>query len=418
MSAASSSGLDDPYEVLGLERDATPEQVKSAYRKLALRLHPDKNQGERAELAAEQFKAVATAHGILSDPEKRRKYDSGGFDALQPSDLEVEVDLSSLGVVNTAMAAMFSKLGVPIKTSVAPHVLEAAYEGNFVTMPLHFGESTSGKVEKSNVAFYELDLQQSHIDAGFVIAANSPVASKFKLLLFEQTDKGSWELLMQEDSYKVHKVTIAGLYFLQFATYGLGAKPTPLDTANDPEAVLFKRLDSLQQREMVTLKPGKLVIGVYGDNFFKRVHYTLEAVLPSEGQAGPAVTAERVRQLEQVIVRKRDQLRHFESEYRKVQASYIAMCDKFTAEQTEVEDLLKSREQAYLELLAVVKPSAEILNRPPPRQRSASSASPHVSPKRDSWGRSMSTGDHGSPRCSPTAGEKKRGFTFRKIFHS
>ena len=75
-----------------------------------MKFHPDKNKDNLG--AAEQFKKVATAYGILSDPEKRRRYDSGGFNNLQPSDFEV--DLSSCGVVNTAFAAMFSKLGMTL----------------------------------------------------------------------------------------------------------------------------------------------------------------------------------------------------------------------------------------------------------------------------------------------------------------
>jgi DnaJ-class molecular chaperone len=46
-------------------------------RKLALAYHPDKNQGQAAEVAAEKFKEVATAYGILQDPDKRRRYDAG-----------------------------------------------------------------------------------------------------------------------------------------------------------------------------------------------------------------------------------------------------------------------------------------------------------------------------------------------------
>ena len=49
--------------------------------------------------------------GILSDPDKRRKYDVGGFDSLDTRDREIHVDLSSLGVVSTAVAALFTKLG-------------------------------------------------------------------------------------------------------------------------------------------------------------------------------------------------------------------------------------------------------------------------------------------------------------------
>ena len=64
------------------------------------------------------------AYGILSDEDKRRRYDAGGFQSLDAADLSMEVDVSNLGVVGLGFAAMFSKLGVPIKTAVAPRVLE------------------------------------------------------------------------------------------------------------------------------------------------------------------------------------------------------------------------------------------------------------------------------------------------------
>jgi len=107
--------LRDPYVVLGLEKSATENEIKSAYKKCALKYHPDKNHGEGAEDAADKFKEAVTAYNILIDPDKRRRYDAGGFDNLEASELEVELDLSSMGPMNTFMAAMFAKLGVSAK---------------------------------------------------------------------------------------------------------------------------------------------------------------------------------------------------------------------------------------------------------------------------------------------------------------
>ena len=70
---------DDPYQVLGVARDATAEQVRRAYRRLAKQYHPDLNPGDKA--AEERFKAVSGANEILSDPERRARFDRGEIDA-------------------------------------------------------------------------------------------------------------------------------------------------------------------------------------------------------------------------------------------------------------------------------------------------------------------------------------------------
>ncbi|MDQ3804993.1 MAG: DnaJ domain-containing protein, partial [Acidobacteriota bacterium] len=66
----------DYYEVLGVPRGATEEQVKAAYRKLARKFHPDLNPGDRA--AEERFKELQEAYDVLSDAEKRKLYDQYG----------------------------------------------------------------------------------------------------------------------------------------------------------------------------------------------------------------------------------------------------------------------------------------------------------------------------------------------------
>jgi len=66
----------DYYKVLGVDRTATPEEIKKAYRKLALKYHPDKTKGDKT--AEEKFKDVNEANEVLGDPEKRKKYDRFG----------------------------------------------------------------------------------------------------------------------------------------------------------------------------------------------------------------------------------------------------------------------------------------------------------------------------------------------------
>ncbi|HKZ14357.1 MAG TPA: molecular chaperone DnaJ [Solirubrobacterales bacterium] len=66
---------DELYKTLGVKKDASEDEIKKAYRKLARKYHPDRNPGDKE--AEEKFKEISAAHDVLSDPEKRKEYDAG-----------------------------------------------------------------------------------------------------------------------------------------------------------------------------------------------------------------------------------------------------------------------------------------------------------------------------------------------------
>lgn len=72
--------MEDLYNVLGVQKNATQDEIKSAYRKLAMKYHPDRNPGDKA--AEEKFKNITAAYDVLGDETKRRQYDEfGAYDS-------------------------------------------------------------------------------------------------------------------------------------------------------------------------------------------------------------------------------------------------------------------------------------------------------------------------------------------------
>src|SRR5512137_2269527 len=71
----------DYYETLGIEKNASEEDIKKAYRRLAMKYHPDKNPGDKT--AEEKFRETTEAYEILKDPQRRSQYDQFGHAAFQ-----------------------------------------------------------------------------------------------------------------------------------------------------------------------------------------------------------------------------------------------------------------------------------------------------------------------------------------------
>ena len=73
----------DYYEVLGLKKGASDDEIKKAFRKMAMKYHPDKNPGDKS--AEEKFKEINEAYAVLSDPDKKDKYDRFGHAGVDPN---------------------------------------------------------------------------------------------------------------------------------------------------------------------------------------------------------------------------------------------------------------------------------------------------------------------------------------------
>lgn len=108
---------EDYYQILGVSRNATPEEIKKAYRKLAQKYHPDKAKGNKKE-AETQFKKISEAYAVLSNPEKRREYDEFGSQAFRAKFSQEDIfrgfdfsDIFDVGISEGIFSRLFGGLG-------------------------------------------------------------------------------------------------------------------------------------------------------------------------------------------------------------------------------------------------------------------------------------------------------------------
>ncbi|TRY68205.1 hypothetical protein TCAL_06941 [Tigriopus californicus] len=342
----------DFYKILGLERTANQGQIKHAYRKLAMKHHPDKNPGN--EEASEKFKEVSTAYAVLSDPNKKRQYDLHGEEG-SVQDLG-SVNVEDLGTVGRLFGALVSKAGIPVPTEITQKVLTSAQHiGQGKTevpgfsvpkvVDLEWGQTITATVERQNAHFYRMDITERDLQHGVIVCCTSAGNDKFKVVFFDNDG----HVTMVEESQKRKKHSDANLYVVPFGRYHLmESMPLSMMKHLDEEVPpVFMILDTYDL-DVKSLLPGKHLFCVYGDNWFQSVKYTLRCMVAVTSNT-ECVT--KIKSSEKKLSEKKKHLENFQGEFCELKKKYEEACKKLEQDINETVELMQEREKAYEEYI-------------------------------------------------------------------
>jgi len=341
----------DFYAILGVERTANQGQIKQAYRKQAIKYHPDKNPGN--EEAAEKFKELSTAYAVLSDPNKRRQYDLHGEEGDIGS-----LNVEELGTMGRLFGALFSKAGIPLPTEITQKVLTTAshlakgetpagFELPQVTS-LSYGQIVSNSIERQNAHFFKLVIAEEDLKQGVIINCLSNSGDKFKVIFF---DKDGQVRMVEESHVKSKKHTEANFLFVPFERYNLseGMNPYALLKKMDEDVPhVFMSLDTFE-KETRTIIPGEHLFCVYGDNWFQTGKYRLQCTLAAQDSDQDVL---KIMEAELEMADKKVHLEKFQSEFLEAKKKFEEACKVLEQDVKDIENLMKRRDSAYSSYLA------------------------------------------------------------------
>lgn len=358
----------DFYAILGVERTANQGQIKHAYRKQAMKYHPDKNPGN--EEAADKFKELSTAYAVLSDPNKKRQYDLHGEEGSLAELGSVNVE--DLGTVGRLFGALVSKAGIPVPTEITQKVLTAAMHiGSGVThvpgfeLPkvetLLWGQTVSGTVDRQCAHFFRITITEADLSNGIIISCTSAGNDKFKVVFFDNQG----HVTMVEESQQRKRKSEANLYVVPFGRYNLSeTMPLSMMKRLDEEVPpVFMILDTFD-KDVKSLLPGTHLFCVYGDNWFQSVRYQLRCLVAVPTSTDCVVA---IQEHETKLTEKKRHLENFQSEFCDIKKKYEEACKKLEEDITETVELIQERDQAYSDYIE--QSGTKYSHVPPTRQQ-------------------------------------------------
>ncbi|QQP52601.1 Chaperone protein dnaJ 15 [Caligus rogercresseyi] len=335
----------DFYELLGLERTATQSEIKQAYRRLAVKYHPDKNPGN--EEASDKFKEISTAYAILSDPTKKHMYDLKGEDeALKHFPT---VNIEDMGTLGRVIGGLVTQAGVPLPTEITPKVLSIAkYLGNGETsvpgvelptpVELTYGEEVGGTLPRQSAKFFKITVSQEDLNKGVLVLCHSNGNDKFKLIFFDKDGQVS----MIQESRKLKKMSEANILLLPFSHYALNEQDIFSRISEDLPGV-FMCLD-LFNKECKSLIPGTHLFAVYQDNWLFQGNFSLKCLV---GLPRGNDFENKIKGVEETMAQKKKELEEFQPEYVKVMKHAEVVTERVKELTTDTNKLMAERETIY-----------------------------------------------------------------------
>nr|ADD24101.1 Chaperone protein dnaJ 16 [Lepeophtheirus salmonis] len=339
----------DFYTLLGLERTATQSEIKQAYRRLAVKYHPDKNPGN--EEASDKFKEISTAYAILSDPSKKHMYDLKGEDeALKHFPT---VNIEEMGTLGRVIGGLVTQAGVPLPTEITPKVLSLAkYLTNGETniqgidipqvITVEYGKEVAAKLPRQSAKFFWITVSQSDLNKGVLVLCRSNGNDKFKVIFFDKDGQVS----MIQESRKLKKHSEANILLLPFPHYQLNEQDIFSRMSEDIPSV-FMALD-LFNKDTKSLIPGKHLFCVYQDNWLFQGNFTMKCL---EGLSQGTEFEQEIRRVEDQMVTKKKEMEEFQPEYVKVMKKAGGVTEKVKNFTTETNELMAKREKIYNEYI-------------------------------------------------------------------